>query len=99
MNQNELTALPNIGPAVARMLMSIGIERPVDLGGHTAAQIFRLLSEAQGRRQDPCLLDTLVAVVDHANGAPAQPWWNYSRMRSDTRLAARFEMLANTRLE
>ena len=34
-----------------------------------------------GQRHDPCLLDTFVAAVDYANGAPARPWWEYSRER------------------
>ena len=33
------------------------------------------------RLTDPSLLDTFVAAVDHANGAPARPWWEYSRER------------------
>ena len=85
MSRSELTALPNIGPAVAGMLMRLGIERPDDLRGQTADQLFRRLCEIDGRRHDPCLLDTFVAAVDHANGAPPRPWWYYSRLRKANR--------------
>ena len=34
-----------------------------------------------GRREDPCLLDTFYAAVDYADGGPARPWWEYSRER------------------
>ena len=81
MSENELRALPNIGPAVATMLMRLGIERQDDLRGQTADELYRRLCEMDGRRHDPCLLDTFVAAVDHANGAPARPWWFYSRLR------------------
>jgi hypothetical protein len=81
MSENDLRALPNIGPAIARMLMRLGIERPADLRGQTADQLYRRLCDMDGRRHDPCLLDTLVAAVDHANGAPPRPWWYYSRLR------------------
>lgn len=81
MSETDLRALPNIGPAVAKMLMRLGIEQQDDLRGRTADELYRLLCELDGRRHDPCLLDTLVAAVDHANGAPARPWWFYSRLR------------------
>ena len=81
MSENDLRALPNIGPAVAKMLMRLGIERQDDLRGKTGDELYRKLCELDGRRHDPCLLDTLVAAVDHANGAPARSWWFYSRLR------------------
>lgn len=81
MSENDLRTLPNVGPAVARTLMRLGIERPDDLRGQTAEKLYRRLCEMDGRRHDPCLLDTFVATVDHANGAPARPWWYYSRLR------------------
>ena len=39
------------------------------------------LCRSTGQRHDPCLLDTFVAAVDYANGAPPRPWWEYSRER------------------
>jgi hypothetical protein len=81
MSENDLRALPNVGPAIAGALMRLGIERPADLRGQTAEQLFRRLCTLDGRGHDPCLLDTFVAVVDHANGAPVRPWWYYSRLR------------------
>jgi hypothetical protein len=81
MSENDLQALPNVGPAIASMLMRLGIERPGDLQGKTADRLYRRLCDMDGRRHDPCLLDTLVAAVDYANGAPSRPWWYYSRLR------------------
>ena len=81
MSKREVKAIPNVGPAVARMLMRLGIERPDDLRGHTADHLYRRLCEKDGHRHDPGLLDTLTAVVDYAHGAPARPWWYYSRLR------------------
>ena len=81
MSENDLRALPNIGPAVAKMLMRLGINRQDDLRGKTGHELYRRLCELDGRTHDPCLLDTFVAAVDHANGAPARPWWFYSRLR------------------
>jgi pathogenicity locus Cdd1 protein len=98
MSTNDLQALPNIGPAVAAMLVRVGIEGPGDLHGQTAEGLYRRLCERDGRRHDPCLLDTLVAVFDHANGAPPRPWWYYSRLRVDARSVARYDALADAPL-
>jgi hypothetical protein len=81
MSENELRSLPNIGPAIAKKLMRLCIEQPSDLRGHDPEQLFRRLCDLDGRRHDPCLLDTFVAAIDYANGAPAHPWWYYSRQR------------------
>ena len=61
MSKREVKAIPNVGPAVARMLICLGIERPDDLRGHTADHLYRRLCEKDGHRHDPCILDTLTA--------------------------------------
>jgi hypothetical protein len=81
MSETDLRALPNVGPNIARMLLRIGIDQPDDLRGRDPEQLFERLCGLDGRRHDPCLLDTFHAIVDVANGAPARPWWEYSRER------------------
>ena len=76
-----LTAIPNVGPAVARRLVRLGITTPQDLRGQDPDELFERLCVLEGQREDPCLLDTFAAAVDVANGAPARPWWHYSRER------------------
>ena len=77
----ELQTIPNIGPAVARKLARMDVGCVGDLRGRDAEELFERLCALDGCRHDPCLLDTFVAVVDYANGAPARPWWEYSRQR------------------
>jgi hypothetical protein len=77
----SLTTLPNVGPAIARRLIRLGIEEPNDLRGKDPEELFDRLGELDGHPEDPCLLDTFTAVVAFANGEPAQPWWHYSRER------------------
>lgn len=79
---SALTEIPNVGPAVARRLLRLGITTPADLRGQDPEQLFERLCALEGRREDPCLLDTFSAAVDIANGAPARPWWHYSRERT-----------------
>jgi hypothetical protein len=78
---SQLTDMPNIGPKVAATLRRLDITAPEDLRGQDAEELFERLCAMDGRRHDPCLLDTFVAAVDYANGAPARPWWEYSRER------------------
>ena len=76
-----LTAIPNVGPAVARRLLRLGIATPQDLRGQDPDGLFERICALDGRREDPCLLDTFAAAVDVADGKPARPWWEYSRER------------------
>jgi hypothetical protein len=78
---DELTAIPNVGPAVARYLRRVDVSELSDLRGRDPHELFDRLCAIDGRRYDPCLLDTFVAAVAFADGAPARPWWEYSRER------------------
>jgi hypothetical protein len=77
----RLTAIPNVGPAVARRLLRLEISGPEDLRGRDAEELFERLCALDGRRHDPCLLDTFTAAVAFAEGGPARPWWEFSRER------------------
>ena len=78
---DRLQDLANVGPAVERMLGRLGVTAPAQLAGQDPYELFERLCAVDGRRHDPCLLDTFVAAVDYANGGPARPWWEYSRER------------------
>jgi pathogenicity locus Cdd1 protein len=78
---SALTSIPNVGPAIARKLERLGLHEPSDLRGQDADELFERLCALDGRRHDPCLLDTFHAAVDVADGKPARPWWEYSRER------------------
>lgn len=78
---HALEQLPNIGPSLAADLRSLGITRPRELAGRDAFGLYQALCARTGRRQDPCVLDTFIAVVDFMNGAPPAPWWAYTPQR------------------
>jgi hypothetical protein len=78
---HTLEQLPNIGPSLAADLRLIGIARPRDLRGKDAFVLYQSLCAATGQRQDPCVLDTFMAVTDFMRGAPAAPWWKYTAQR------------------
>jgi hypothetical protein len=81
MSIQALTTLPNVGPAIARRLSRLGIEEPGALRGRDPEEMFDRLGKLSGHAEDPCVLDTFRAIVAHANGEPARPWWHWSRER------------------
>jgi hypothetical protein len=78
---DDLTEIPNVGRAVARMLHALGVHSLDDLRGQDADELFERFAALEGRPQDPCLLDTFTAIVAYADGGPARPWWEFSRER------------------
>lgn len=85
----ELLRLANVGPAVARYFERVGVTRVDQLAGRDPVELYEQMCAADGRRHDPCLLDTVMSAVDQADGHPAKPWWEYTderkRLLSDGR--------------
>ncbi|HSI59103.1 MAG TPA: helix-hairpin-helix domain-containing protein, partial [Ideonella sp.] len=59
----------------------LGIHQPGDLLGRDPLALYRGLERHTGKRQDPCVLDTFMAVVDFMHGAAPKPWWAYTAER------------------
>lgn len=77
----RLEDIPNIGPALARDLRSVGIDAPAGLKRRNAFNLYQELNIATGKRHDPCVLDTFMAAVDFMNGNPPAPWWHFTPKR------------------
>lgn len=78
---SKLTDLPNVGPTTAGDLRLLGIEMPEQLAGRDAFKLYQQLCDITQVRQDPCVLDVFLSLVDFANGAPARAWWYYTTAR------------------
>lgn len=76
-----LEQLPNVGPALAAELRRIGVHSPDQLTDAIALELYDRLCEATGKRQDPCVLDTFLAITDFMRGAAPAPWWAYTARR------------------
>jgi hypothetical protein len=76
-----LEQLPNIGPSLAADLRSIGVVHPSELAHRDAFVLYQALCAKTGKRQDPCVLDTFMAVTNFMRGAAAAPWWRYTAQR------------------
>jgi len=84
-----LTDLPNVGPSLASDLRRIGINHPEQLVGQEPAELYTILCEVTGVRQDPCVLDVFMSITDFMNGGEPRVWWAYTPERK--RLAGRAE--------
>lgn len=66
---------------MAAALNRVGIFTATRLRSQDPERLHDELARLDERYADPCVLDTLEAVIDHLNGSPAVPWWVYSRQR------------------
>lgn len=80
-NLKTLTDLPNIGRAMAEDLYLLGIDHPQDLVGRDPVALYQNLCALTQTRQDPCVLDVFMSIVDFMNGGPPRPWWDFTPQR------------------
>ncbi len=77
----RLTDLPNVGPAIAKILKSIGIDNPSELSECEPFELYERLYKLRGKWEDPCLLDVFMSAVRFMNGEEAQVWWAFTQER------------------
>ena len=73
--------IPNIGPAMVKDFDLINVRSPAALKKSDPLMLYHKLCRVTKVRHDPCVLDTFIAAVDFLNGAPARPWWQYTKDR------------------
>ena len=73
--------IPNVGPTMARDFNLLGLNKPTDLINKNPLTLYNKMCKITGVRQDPCVLDTYIAVIDFMNGASAKPWYFYTKTR------------------
>ena len=78
---HKLLDLPNVGKACVADLKLLGIERPEQLIGRNPYHMYDELCQITGTRHDPCVYDVFISAVRYMEGAPALPWWHYTKER------------------
>lgn len=78
---HKLTDLPNVGPAIARLLTSIEVDSPGDLVGKDPFELYLALGSKSGRRLDPCVLDICMSITDFMDGREPRVWWDFTSER------------------
>jgi hypothetical protein len=73
--------IPNVGVEVAKDFLRLGIKKPKDLVRKDPLVMYKKLCKLTKTRQDPCVLDTFIAVVDFADNSVSRPWWFYTKQR------------------
>lgn len=73
--------IPNVGPAMERDFVLLGLHKPTDLIHKKPLALYHKMCKISGERLDPCVLDTYIAVIHFMNGAPAKPWYFYTKTR------------------
>ena len=79
----KLTDIHNVGPVIAADLRLLEIAQPGELKIKDAKQLYEQLCRQTGKRYDPCMSDTFMAIVDSMRGASACPRWTYTRERKE----------------
>ncbi|WP_438865192.1 helix-hairpin-helix domain-containing protein [Neptunicella sp.] len=80
-NIQRFQDIPNIGPAMERDFIQLGLTQPTDLIGQDPYQLYQQMSTLSGVRQDPCVLDTYMAAIDYMQGGSAKKWWEFTAER------------------
>jgi len=75
---SRLEDLPNIGKAIAADLRSLGILSPEQLASHEPLATYQALAAVMGRRLDPCVLYTLLAVAHFQKTGERLHWWRFT---------------------
>ena len=79
----RFTDIPNVGPAMERDFLALGLRTPQELIGLDPYQLYLDMCKHSGTRQDPCVLDTYLAVCEFMNGGPTRPWWEFTKVRKE----------------
>jgi pathogenicity locus Cdd1 protein len=77
----RLREIPNVGPRMAEDLLKLGVSRLEDAAGRDPDEMYHELCALDAKRHDPCVRDVFAAVVSHAEGHPATPWWEFTPER------------------
>lgn len=82
-NIMNLQDIPNIGRAIEKKLLLLGIREPGELIGRDPYKMYDDLCSLTGKGHDLCLLDTFISVVRFMEGGPPKKWWEFTKERKE----------------
>jgi len=74
----RLEDIPNIGKSIAADLRGIGIQQPQQLLTQEPLALYLKLAGQMGKRQDPCVLYTLMAARHFMQCGEKLVWWTFT---------------------
>ncbi len=84
MQRNEIKRfrdIPNIGPAIEKDFIALGLCEPSELIGKDPYQMYLDLCTVKQKRQDPCVIDVFISAVRYMEGGPEKKWWEFTKER------------------
>ena len=88
----DLRSLMNVGPAVETYLLDLGIHAIDDLAKQQADDLYRRLQRQLGKACDPCLYDTLSAIIHEARTGQKRPWFTFTPARKRREAAGQLDL-------
>lgn len=73
--------IPNVGKAIEKDFVLLGINEPVELIGKDPYQMYSDLCNVSGKRHDPCVIDVFISAVRYMEGGPPKKWWEFTEER------------------
>lgn len=84
-HKSELEEIPGVGPAIARVLHTLGIHSQQELSTQDPELLYRRYEEHTGKHVDRCLLYTFRCAVYYCTTADPDAellkWWNWKERR------------------
>ncbi len=78
-----LSDLPNIGKAMVKDLLIIGVKEPSQLIGKSPYNMYEELCMKTGHKHDQCIIDVFLSITHFMEGDDPRPWWKYTAERKD----------------
>jgi hypothetical protein len=73
--------IPNIGSAIEKDLIALGLNEPAELIGNDPYQLYEDLCTTKKKRHDPCVIDVFISAVRYMEGGPVKKWWEFTEER------------------
>ena len=75
--------IPNVGKAIEKNFVLLGIKEPIQLVSKDPYQMYRELRAITGKRYDPCMIDVFISAVRYMEGGPPKKWWEFTKERKE----------------
>jgi len=80
--------IPNIGKAIEKNFVLLGIQDPIELVRKDPYQMYDDLCNVTHKKQDPCVIDIFLSAVSYMKGGSPKKWWEFTKERK-IKLAAK----------
>mgnify|MGYP002713224366 CR=1 FL=1 len=77
----KLQDIPNIGPAMERSLIILGVNKPDDLIGQDPYQMYHEICSITHKKLDLCVIDVFISAIRYMEGGPPKKWWEFTQER------------------